>query len=1014
MCSVNIAQAQTQVITDFPEEHFQVNRKNIINNGYYYFGNNRHRLIQNISGQTTAIWWVSDTSSPNPHSMLDMSKDFVFNFKLTFDSIGRLSDNHICDGFTFCMTTTPITPDLIGGIFMGEIGYTGIDSSFAVEFDTEHNNSPFEGGTNNEPFTPEGDHHTCYLRDGNMTAILDHNDSSTYKSMLPNWGSVRGLTICVTIIWRRTNGIDDYGGYDLITYINNLEKNNMHFATLDALITGLTQNEPYVNWGITSANSSPSEHIIEFLKLENGDINISSPRIIKIGAEGFSNDIFYVGSVSTMSTECGTIDILGSLNGADTTIVYGSLICYGDFFRIMLQGSSAGAEWSVLEDTGYVLVPNSNGSSYFPISYKNKDTAIVRLVINGDTIYFKFSFGNTPLRDYFHNISKSLGMSSSSNGAAMEGIVDTSSQSIPLPSELLDCIEISTDSSLFINQPSIVNGNLVFKIHPDKICDNISIILKNTCNEFCEKDSVIFNLYGVKLSLNKKITCDSLVYSLRNCGNGMILSHIGYELFNSADSNMSDSIIGGHTPFRITEAGSYKIICYNILTEAVLDSIELEVEEDDLELKLPFEIVSLGLLESYFESGNCEYAIELRIRADSLDNSFSLDSILKNYNFKLSYLNGDSSYLIDQNPSYDSTWDWKDPLNPQRNYFRKLFFITIECGEDGNNVEFADLEIFLSGEQVLCDDKRKSIDLPSCCSSNDCNNCLLLSVSPEPEMMYAHEPYKRQIKINIDPACGDKKIVAIETLYLLDNTTSSSSVNHQDSWSISVKPKCTGDKLDTARYRICVTFDDNSKCCEKVEFEYRCWEYIKLTDIISDPIVSTSALAAYVLDSVAVQVPPLDLHIDFYDNANNFIFNICNRPIYATNLEDSVIFDITGYPCGDYYAVFEIADETAVVPFTIGIISSAMVTPNPTSGLADVNYVLNCLPTLPMRISVKNIATGAELMLLYNDVLISLEGSIPIDVTPLITGEYLLVIEINDEVLQIPITTGITIIKDGN
>jgi hypothetical protein len=88
VCSANVLQAQNQVITSFTYDDFQVNRRGS-NYGYYYIGGNSHQLTnRNVSPlyQTTAIWYISAPTSPTPHSMLDLSKDFVFDCYFTFDS----------------------------------------------------------------------------------------------------------------------------------------------------------------------------------------------------------------------------------------------------------------------------------------------------------------------------------------------------------------------------------------------------------------------------------------------------------------------------------------------------------------------------------------------------------------------------------------------------------------------------------------------------------------------------------------------------------------------------------------------------------------------------------------------------------------------------------------------------------------------------------------------------------------------------------------------------------------
>jgi hypothetical protein len=80
----SIAYSQNQAITEFPESSFQINWIGSTR-GYEALGNNRHQLTYARSYQTTAMWYIADTSSPTPHSMLDLSKDFVFDCYFAFD-----------------------------------------------------------------------------------------------------------------------------------------------------------------------------------------------------------------------------------------------------------------------------------------------------------------------------------------------------------------------------------------------------------------------------------------------------------------------------------------------------------------------------------------------------------------------------------------------------------------------------------------------------------------------------------------------------------------------------------------------------------------------------------------------------------------------------------------------------------------------------------------------------------------------------------------------------------------
>jgi len=97
-------QAQNTVITNFPHTHFVYAKRGSSDSIQPLPGGNRYRLTPPQSMHTVAMWYKGAGTS----SGLDMSKDFVISFKLVFDSTGNAGNDHISDGFVFCLTTTPI------------------------------------------------------------------------------------------------------------------------------------------------------------------------------------------------------------------------------------------------------------------------------------------------------------------------------------------------------------------------------------------------------------------------------------------------------------------------------------------------------------------------------------------------------------------------------------------------------------------------------------------------------------------------------------------------------------------------------------------------------------------------------------------------------------------------------------------------------------------------------------------------------------------------------------------
>ena len=285
--TVSSAEAQVNTITDFSPSNFTIVDKTI--NAYGppgissfvsgVGGNpNRYRLTDTFGYQRSAIWYTGNI--PNGvGKTLDLSKDFVASFRLSFGN-GKFNMG-IADGIVFVLTTQQVHPNFIGGS-TSYIGYGDILNSFAVEFDTEFNGGPgFEGGNVGYPnkFTVC---HTAYLRNGNMLAI-----PGTYKPIQDNFSTVRGSTICVAIEWKRVNGVNGNDGYELVSYIqelstnNMVERNRMWFATLDDFIDGLSQDS-VVTWGVMAANSNnPNRYEVEFISLITGDINTETTNLCK-------------------------------------------------------------------------------------------------------------------------------------------------------------------------------------------------------------------------------------------------------------------------------------------------------------------------------------------------------------------------------------------------------------------------------------------------------------------------------------------------------------------------------------------------------------------------------------------------------------------------------------------------------------------------------------------------------------------------------------------------------------
>jgi len=229
--------------------------------------------------QRIALW-------SKPDFRIDITKDFSLNFRLYFGN-GTENASSIGSGIAFVMhlqNDTNLLKKLVGGSLSclgyasnGMVFWQHIAPSFAVEFDTQNNGNTSEGGVG--PYT---ECHTAYLRNASMTAIIDHTGNSTYQPMQNDFETVRNKNILVSVTWLRKNGIDGSAGYYLITCIeekgNNsdngkmIERNRMHFVTLNDLIAGLSEQNNFLTWGITaSTGANLNIQGIEFISFLNGN-----------------------------------------------------------------------------------------------------------------------------------------------------------------------------------------------------------------------------------------------------------------------------------------------------------------------------------------------------------------------------------------------------------------------------------------------------------------------------------------------------------------------------------------------------------------------------------------------------------------------------------------------------------------------------------------------------------------------------------------------------------------------
>ncbi|MDR0788961.1 MAG: hypothetical protein LBN03_02050, partial [Bifidobacteriaceae bacterium] len=287
-----------QLETNFPLSSFDVanNTKKVVGVGpgiggsfFNVGGGNRYQLTDTFEKQAVAMWY----SIP-----IDLSQDFEFDFKLYFDS-GRAytiwnSMPGDADGIAFVMHAMPFDnmENIIGsgqrylgygyfndGLFDEVNGYeiipqSLISPSYAVEFDTDYdlnwelppNNY---GWVNAQP--NQQAQHISYLKNASSYA-----QSGTYVPIQNDWsGEVTNQHwYCVSIVWKRVNGVNGDAGYTLTTYLEErttgemVQRVSKPFSSPSDLIDNITIDEDghfYAYWGITASTcATPNRQMIEF------------------------------------------------------------------------------------------------------------------------------------------------------------------------------------------------------------------------------------------------------------------------------------------------------------------------------------------------------------------------------------------------------------------------------------------------------------------------------------------------------------------------------------------------------------------------------------------------------------------------------------------------------------------------------------------------------------------------------------------------------------------------------
>jgi len=238
----------------------------------------QYQLTDTIYVMKSSIWY---------QDKLDISQDFVLQIRLNFGSGNNrhagttLPFGHperlIGDGICFVMHQKSNPAQI--GVGDDQFGYGGIDSSFAIEFDTEVLPSPFSADI------PGTGAHIAYMRNGSMTPL-----PGTYKQMQNNYAGVAtDAWYCVTIVWRKISIPNPifptipHWGNEMSTYMSEGPGGAQILRTKDtfnhsnsinnkSLMDGMSN---MVTWGFT-AHSCPaaSRYRVEIVSLTTGNLGI--------------------------------------------------------------------------------------------------------------------------------------------------------------------------------------------------------------------------------------------------------------------------------------------------------------------------------------------------------------------------------------------------------------------------------------------------------------------------------------------------------------------------------------------------------------------------------------------------------------------------------------------------------------------------------------------------------------------------------------------------------------------
>lgn len=217
-------------------------------------GNNCYQITPNRSTQRGAVWALHK---------LDLTEDFTLDFSISFGS----NDANGADGITFSLHNTCATIGSPGG----GLGYLGITSSLAIEFDTWQNSDLFD---------PWYDH-IAIVSKGNVSHIAPENLAGPIQASVSNPNIEDGIAHDVLIEWDATSQT-----------FQIFFDGNLRLSYVGDIVTDIFGGNPRVNWGFTGSTGG-STNLQQFcinnyptpVVLEDADICLGESVSVSLPSE---------------------------------------------------------------------------------------------------------------------------------------------------------------------------------------------------------------------------------------------------------------------------------------------------------------------------------------------------------------------------------------------------------------------------------------------------------------------------------------------------------------------------------------------------------------------------------------------------------------------------------------------------------------------------------------------------------------------------------------------------------